>query len=145
MVKEKGGKIKMGPVWDFDLAFGNFSRDNKNYDNLITPGSSEEDAYIEENWCTYLLKDPEFCRRLYQRWLEVRDALMETADLTITHYSALLDGSQQENFNVWKIWDGRAGYQSSWCSAANTYEKQIQYLRDFLNKRAKWMDQNLPR
>ena len=145
LVKEKGGKIKMGPIWDFDLAFGNFSRDNKKYDDLITPGSDAEDAYIKENWCTYLLKDPEFCRRLYQRWQEVRDDLLETADLTLTHYSALLDGSQQENFSVWKIWDERAGYQSSWCSAANTYEKQIQYLRDFLNKRAKWMDQNLPR
>ena len=144
MVKEKGGKIKMGPIWDFDLAFGNFSRDNKNYDDLITPGSPAEDAYIEENWCTYLLKDPEFCRRLYERWQEVKDDLLETADLTITYYSTLLDGSQQENFAVWQIWDERAGYQSKWCSAANTYEKQIWYLRDFLNKRAKWMDQNLP-
>lgn len=145
MVKEKDGKIKMGPIWDFDLAFGNFSRDKKEYDNLITPGEDKEDAYIELNWCTYLLKDPAFCQRLYQRWQNVKEDLLDTASTTLTHYSALMDGSQQENFAVWKIWGDRAGYQSSWCSNANTYEKQIQYLRNFLSKRAAWMDENLPR
>ncbi len=145
MVKEKDGKIKMGPIWDFDLAFGNFSRDKKEYDNLITPGEDKEDAYIEPNWCTYLLKDPEFCQRLYERWQEIKGDLLTTAESTIAHYSALLDGSQQENFEVWQIWGDRAGYQSKWCSDANTYEKQIQYLRDFLTKRAAWMDKNLPR
>lgn len=144
MVKEKDGKLKMGPIWDFDLAFGNFSRDKQEYDNLITPGDDAEDAYIAYNWCTYLLKDPEFCARLYKRWQEVRDDLLNTADITITTYSNLLDGSQQENFKVWQIWDIRTGYQSKWCMQANTYEKQIQYLRDFLTKRAAWMDENLP-
>lgn len=145
MVKERDGKIKMGPIWDFDLALGNFSRDKKEYDNLITPGEGTDDAYIQANWCTYLLQDPAFCERLYERWQEVRDDLLEVAFSTITDYSGLLNGSQQENFAVWQIWDERAGYQSKWCSAANTYEKQIQYLRDFITKRAIWMDKNLPR
>ena len=140
LVKEKGGKIKMGPIWDFDLAFGNFSRDNQNYDDWVTVGSSEKDAYIQYNWCTYLLRDAEFCQRLSERWNEVRDELMKVANDTIDDYGGLLDGSQQENFKVWKIWNVRAGYQSEWCYEANTYEKQLQYLKDFLNKRAKWMD-----
>lgn len=144
MVKEKDGKLKMGPIWDFDLAFGNFSRDKKEYDNLITPGSDAEDAYIPYNWCTYLLQDPEFCTRLSERWEEVRDDLLDTADSAITRYSNLLDGSQQENFTVWQIWEIRAGFQSKWCMKANSYEKQIQYLRDFLTNRAAWMDENLP-
>ncbi len=140
LVKEKGGKIRMGPIWDFDLAFGNFSRDNKNYDNWITVGSSEEDAYVKYNWCTYLMRDPEFCKQLEARWREIRTPLLDRAEKTIAYYSALLDGSQQENFEVWKIWGVRAGYQSKQCYQANTYEKQIQYLRDFLKKRAAWMD-----
>lgn len=146
LVKEKGGKIRMGPVWDFDLAFGNFSRDNKNYDNWVTIGSNEEDAYVQYNWCTYLLQDEEFCDRLAKRWDEVRDRLLTVAEETIDTYGALLNGgSQQENFAVWKIWGTRAGYQSKWCMAANTYEKQLQYLKDFLQKRAAWMDKAIPK
>lgn len=145
LTKEKGEKLKMGPIWDFDLAFGNFSVDNKYYNDLITVGSNKSGAYIWENWCTYLMEDPEFCERLYQRWKEIRDPLLDHAFAVINTYSALLDGSQQENFQVWQIWDKRVGYQSSWCKNANTYEKQIAYLKDFLEKRAAWMDKNLPR
>ncbi|MBQ8383283.1 MAG: CotH kinase family protein [Clostridia bacterium] len=146
LVKEKGGKIRMGPIWDFDLAFGNFSRDNKNYDNWVTIGSNEEDAYVQYNWCTYLLRDGAFCARLAERWEEVRDRLLSVAGDTIDTYGAMLDGgSQQANFEVWKIWDIRAGYQSKWCSAENTYEKQLQYLKNFLQKRAAWMDNAIPK
>lgn len=145
LTKEKSGKLKMGPIWDYDLAFGNFSVDNKKYNNLITVGSDEEGSYIWENWCTYLLQDPEFCERLYARWQQIRDPLLNRAYEVIDTYSALLDGSQQENFQVWKIWNKTVGYQSSWCKKADTYEKQIQYLKDFLEKRAAWMDKNLPR
>lgn len=145
LTKEKGGKIRMGPIWDFDLAFGNFSRDNKNYDNWATIGSSVEDAYVQYNWCTYLLRDKEFCQRLEERWKEVREELLMVANDTIDSYGALLDGSQQENFKVWNIWNLRAGYQAKWCATANTYEKQLQYLKDFLSKRAKWMDGAIPK
>ena len=145
LVKEKGGKIRMGPIWDFDLAFGNFSRDNKNYDHWVTAGSNEADAYVQYNWCTYLLRDEEFCARLAERWNEVRDRLLSVANETIHTYAALLEGSQQENFRVWQIWNVRAGYQSKWCMEANTYEKQIQYLIDFLQKRAAWMDDAIPK
>lgn len=145
ITKDKGGKLTMGPIWDFDLAFGNFSRDAKNHDNLITVGSPDEDAYVLENWCTYLMKDPEFTAKLWARWQAVKEPLLDKAYETIDTYSALLDGSQQANFEVWQIWDIKAGYQSNASNKANTYPKQIQYIKDFLEERAEWMDENLPR
>ena len=75
----------------------------------------------------------------------MRDDLLKVAGDTIDSYGALLDGSQQENFKVWDIWDIRAGYQSKWCAEAKTYEKQLQYLRDFLTKRANWIDKAIPK
>lgn len=36
MTKDAGGKLKMGPIWDFDLALGNFSKDNQKYNDLAT-------------------------------------------------------------------------------------------------------------
>ncbi len=145
MVKEKGGKIRMGPAWDFDFAFGNFLADNQQYNDWVTVGKSDNDAYIKYNWCTYLMRSPEFCKRLEERWNELRDSLLDVAETTIDKYSELLDGSQQENFDIWRIWDERIGYQSRPCYKANSFEKQIQYLRDFLKKRAAWMDEAIPR
>ncbi len=140
LVKEKGGKLRMGPIWDYDLDFGNFLKDTPSYNTWVTVGSKEAGAYVQQNWCTYLMQSPEFCKRLEARWNEVRQQLLSVADATITEYSEKLDGSEQENFAIWQIWDKRAGYQAEWCSKANSYEGQIQYLRDFITKRAAWLD-----
>ena len=140
MIKEKGGKLKMGPIWDFDLALGNFSRDNPAYDDWATVGSNDENSYIHETWCNYLLQDKEFCARFAERWNEVRDRLLSTANQTIDRYGQLLQISQQANFEVWQIWGKRAGYQAQWCSNEDSYEKQLAYLKNFLRNRAEWMD-----
>ena len=47
------------------------------------------------------------------------------------------------NFSVWKIWDKRAGSAPRFMTGYNTYEKQIKYLKDFLQKRYEWMDENI--
>ena len=145
LVKEKSGKIKMAAYWDFDLAFGNFSHDNKKYNDLATYGSSEKDAYVSYNWCTYLFRDKEFCERFISRWNEVRDIILETTAITIETYGEKLNGgSQQQNFTVWDIWDKRAGFQSSWCSAENSFGKQLAYLENFVKKRVDFIDKTIP-
>ena len=144
--EEKGGKIKMAAYWDFDLAFGNFSHDNKNYDDLATYGSDDKDAYVSYNWCTYLFRDEEFCERFKERWNAVRELILRTTDETIDKYVNLLNGgSQQQNFTVWDVWDKRAGFQSKWCSAENTFEKQLKYLENFVLKRADFIDKTIPK
>jgi len=130
----------MGPIWDFDIAFGNFYRDNPDYDDWATVGSDEEGSYIHVTWCNYLLQDKDFCARFAARWNEVRDRLLDTANNTIDQYSRALYISQQANFEVWQIMGKRVGCQAKWCNAADSYEEQIAYLKNFLQTRASWLD-----
>lgn len=141
LTKDKGGKLKMGPVWDFDLAFGNFSKDNPKYDDWAMVG--EPGGYVDVTWFNYLLKDETFKAKLKARWDAVKDKLLQTALTKIDEMAALIEPSQKANFEVWQIWDIRAGYSPHSLVAYNTYEKQIQYLKDFLNKRYAWMDANI--
>ena len=141
--KDKGGKLKMGPVWDFDLAFGNCNKDNQNYDDWVTVGKNTEDAYVTENWCTYLMADTNFRNRLRNRWFEVKDKLLSTAMQSIDYNSQKIYPSQQENFKVWDIWGTKAGYQSWRNFEYESYELQVQYLKDFITDRAKWIDENI--
>ncbi|MBQ6905919.1 MAG: CotH kinase family protein [Clostridia bacterium] len=144
LVKEKGGKIKMAAYWDFDLAFGNFSHDNKNYDDLATYGSDEKGAYVSYNWCTYLFRDKEFCERFKARWESLKEQILSTTSDTIDKYGEILNGgSQQQNFTVWDIWDKRAGFQSKWCSAENSFEKQLNYLKKFVHDRAEFIEKTI--
>lgn len=143
ITKDKGGKLKMGPIWDFDLAFGNFIMDNVDYQHWVTVGADYEDAYITVNWCNYLMNDKNFREKLRSRWFEVRGKLMDTAMSCIDYYSDKVYKSQRENFRVWEIWGTDLGYCSEKSTAANTYELQIRYLKDFLTDRAKWIDENI--
>ncbi len=65
---------------------------------------------------------------------------MARAMEAIDRYAALLAESQEENFTRWPIWNVRAGYQPSSMKKVNTFEKQIQFLKDWLTARAEWLD-----
>lgn len=143
ITKDKGGKLKMGPVWDFDIAFGNCNKDTQTYDDWVTVGSNSESAYIKTNWCNYLMEDEEFRSVLRDRWFEVRDDLLTAAMKSIDVNSEKIYRSQQENFKVWDNMNTRVGFQSWKNLEATTYEMQTEYLRNFLEKRAKWIDENI--
>lgn len=138
-----GGKIKMGPIWDFDLAFGNYTIDNPYYNSWTIIGSSDENAFIKTSWGNYLMQNKEFRARLSERWREVRDKLLNAAFTSIDRYSKKIQPSQVENFKVWQIWNTKPGY-SSWANFnANSYELQIAYLKNFITNRANWIDNNI--
>lgn len=141
--KDRGGKLKMGPIWDFDLAFGNFSMDNPSYNTWFTIGGSGEDDYIKTNWCNYLMADKSFRSRLKARWFEVRGRLLTAAESSIGRNSALIYRSQAENYKVWQTLGIKAGYESLACANLYTYDMNIDYLRDFINSRAAWIDANI--
>ncbi len=143
MTKDKGGKIKMGPIWDFDMAFGNFDMDNANYNTWFTMGTTGDDPYIRVNWCNYLMNNENFRAQLKARWLEVRDMLLDRAQKSIDKNKAKIDASQAENFAVWDILTKKIGYQSWLTTNIQNYDDQVKYIEDFIAKRAKWIDENI--
>ena len=141
--KDKGGKLKMGPIWDFDLAFGNFVMDNSGYNTWFTQGSSSKDAYISTNWCNYLMNNERFRSRMRERWFEVRDRLLQTAEESIEKNTALVYRSQEENYKLWNTLGIKAGYESWAAANIDTYDGQVEYLRDFIKTRAEWIDEHI--
>lgn len=135
--KNPGEKLVMGPVWDFDLAFGNFSKDNAGYDTWVS--SEPDDDYIGETWTTYLLESPEFRPRFRARWEEVSERLLETAYEVIDADFALLLPSAEENFQRWDILGKKVAFEPKKTEQYQTYSSQIFYLKDFLASRAEWI------
>ena len=140
--KSPGEKLKLGPVWDFDLAFGNFNRDKADYDQWST---TTDDDYVGVTWTAHLLQDKEFVLAFKARWDEVRDRLLETAEAFLDKYEPLVSPSAELNFRLWGNLKIRTTMQRSDVTKYDTYQKQIQYIRDFLKKRAAWIDGELER
>lgn len=141
ITKDAGGKLTMGPVWDFDLAFGNFNRDK--LDGKGWACLYDKDDYVWTNWITYLLSDEKFVDRLSARWNEIGGELVEYLYSEIDRLYTLVSPSAAENFKVWKILHIKIGYQPSAHVKYNTYEKQIDFLKEYIERRAKWMDENV--
>lgn len=141
-VKNADTKLMMGPVWDFDLAFGNFNRDAKNYDEWAT---TTDDDYVGVTWTAHLLQDREFIKRLYLRWNEIRDELLARALEVIDETELTLSSSAQVNFTRWDVLDIRTEMQRSDVVNYDTHAEQLDYLRRFLNRRSSWLDKELTR
>ena len=141
MYKPEGGKLIMGPVWDFDMAFGNHSGDIPGYDGWATA----EATYwlVNDTWTTYLIKDAKFMEKVKARWLEMRQTLLDTAFATIDRQYAIVKASADVNFEVWDILHEQIGEGTVDYTVYNTYEKQVQYVREFITKRAAWIDRRL--
>ncbi len=139
--KDAGGKLKMGPVWDFDLAFGNFSRDIQDYSAWAT--FNMDDDYVGETWTYHLFKDPAFQARFKARWNEVRESLLETAENAIDDEYQRILPSAEENFRVWDILGRKVAFERKDTTKYPTYESQITYLKTFLKNRAAWIDEQI--
>lgn len=130
--KERQGKLCAGPVWDFNLAFGNDlgwgmgrSRyDVWQFDNADNTGS--------EFWYQ-LFGDSRFRCRLARRW---RQLTADDAPLSYASVCTLIDSLQQVADPVVSRDKQRWGY---WFS--HTYE--IASLKQWLSYRYTWIDDQL--
>ena len=145
--KDKGGKLKMGPIWDFNLAFG-----NANYCggespegwvylfNDICPG----DTWQVPFWWKRFMEDPNWKKSIKDRWLELRKEKFSNQNILnkISNYSKYLtdNNSIQDNFNKWNILN-----KYIWPNyyIGVTYTDEITYLKDWVNKRLIWMDSQI--
>ena len=139
LIKEKGGKLKMGPIWDFDLGFGSYRRYTE--DNWATVGS--EGGYVWTSWMNYLMKDEAFMKRFAARWNEIKKPLINCALTSVETMSELVKPSAEMNFEVWDILGKAVTSQPTSHKKYDTYEKMIGRLEDFLAKRYNWIDKQL--
>ncbi len=134
MHKPRGGKLAMGPLWDFDIAMGNI-----NYNGNDAP----EGWWIKTSnrWYAALFNDPKFAQAVKVRWQEVMPALRNSI---MAHIDATAFGTlhlaQQRNFERWDILN-----EYVWPNAVVTgsYEGEVDYLKEWLTTRIAWMDSEI--
>jgi len=144
MHKDKNGKLKMGPIWDFNLAFGNADYCSGGETNVWAYRFNErcpEDFWQVPFWWERLLQDPAFVARLQQRWSTLRGGkLSENAIFSkIEDYNTSLAkaGSIKTNFETWPVL-GTYIWPNNFIGP--TYTDEIDYLKTWVSDRLIWMD-----
>lgn len=142
MYKPVGGKLTAGPIWDYDMAFGNHLNDIKGYDGWASVDFTYH--YMSDNWMKFLIKDESFMSRVRARWAEMKEALMETAFSSIAEGAEEIKESQAYNFLVWpKVLRSRIGLSRASTLGFKTWQEHVDYIGEFLQMRYEWMDEKL--
>lgn len=136
----KGGKLKMGPLWDYNISLG-----NANYYWCEEPtgwyldGMSLEDDSQPPVWWDRLREDPYFNTKLKYRWEELRIDKFSNEQIMnfIDSCASLLEEASQRNFARFPILD-------TWIWPNNyvggSYANEIGYLKDWTSERLAWLD-----
>lgn len=144
--KEKdsnGGKIKFGPVWDYNLGFGNADYCTQgNPEGLVLLNFNEvcsEDGWVIHFWWKKFLQDESFYNELKLRWKELRQKQFSEArvNFVIDSISTMLDQSQVRNFQKWPVLD-----QYVWPNfyVGKTYSDEVNYLKNWIKNRFVYLD-----
>jgi hypothetical protein len=145
---DKGGRLAAGPIWDFNIAFGNADY----YQGLSAEGwmlqffttdhsFMFEDKWQPPFWWKKMLDDPWFGRQVQARWQELRRTAFATAPWQryIDSTAVYLDESQRRNFVRWPIL-GVYVWPNGYVGAS--YTEEVRFLKQWLAIRMEWMDHN---
>ncbi len=133
-------RLHTGPVWDFNLAFG-----NANYYNGANPVGWYFDTDLSRDswripfWWYKIWEDQTFKYAFNVRWQELRQTV-----LSDEHIQAMLDSlgseigaAQTRNFERWPILDEWVWPNSY---VGGSYANEITFLQGWINSRLTWMD-----
>lgn len=138
-----GGKLFAGPLWDFDLCYGNVDYDPKClatnqwlYTRYGTSGN------WSMHWWYRLMEDPDYKQAFATRWKALRagpfstDSIMADLDNNIQ----IMGEAVARNFAQWPILgvDIWPNYYFR-----TTYQEEVTDLKTWITNRLNWMDGNV--
>ncbi|MGB4958632.1 MAG: CotH kinase family protein, partial [Saprospiraceae bacterium] len=138
-----GGKLKFGPVWDFNLGFGNVdyctqgSADGLviNTFNTVCPG----DGWVIHFWWKKFLEDEALYNELKLRWKSLRaDQFSDSRiNFMVDSISTLLGQAQARNFQRWLV---LGIYVWPNYFVGSSYASEVTWLRSWLKNRLTYLD-----
>jgi len=139
------GRLVAGPIWDFNLGFGNADYCDggtttgwaKDF-NLVCP----DDSYQIPFWWYLIWSDESFRWSVQQRWHDLRQTMLSN-----TAVNAAID-SLRDHIGVaadrnFERWPTLGEYVWPNYFIGETYEEEVEYLRDWIMTRMEWMDNEL--
>jgi hypothetical protein len=135
-----GGKIFAGPIWDFDLSYGNvnYSPRNLSVTEWVYPNFGPNEGYCM-HWWFRLMQDPTYVNLVKSRWTQLRQGPLHKDSINsfIDKNVALLGNAVFRNFEKWPV---LGSYIWPNYFIGPTHKSEIDYLKDWVSRRITWID-----
>ncbi len=126
-----GEKIKMGPIWDFDLSFGNVDYADAEYSYGLW--------VLSNPWINRLYQDPMFREKVNTRFAYYYNGLPEIM-AEIDAYALQIQWAQERNYTVWETLGVRVWPNPVWFE---TYQEEVDQLKGWITDRMNWLNTEL--
>lgn len=123
---KRGDKLKMGPLWDFDLSMGNYFQEDGD------PDSNNPEGFKIKNveWYQRMFTDPEFVALVKQRFSVYYNS-QEKIYSQIDQIEAATRDAYKGEIDLWRPSHSTDPYE---------YRKaRIDYLKNWLKQRFEWL------
>jgi hypothetical protein len=148
MNKDRNGKLKMEPIWDWDLSWGNANYADGGHTNgwYSSPG---------DIWLGKLRTDPDFYQKIIDRWGALRLSVFNATNILARsdQLTNLLWEAQARDFARWPrlgtyVWPNPNGAAGGWdvdYVSPTSYAGMIAQFKKFVMGRYLWVDQQFLR
>jgi len=142
----EGGKLVAGPLWDFNIAWGNANYCQGgstagweiNFNSVCGGGGELQNPF----WWNRMLQDPLFANEVNCRWTTLRQSTLH--DDTLIHYidslALQLAEPASRHYQKWPIL-GNYVWPNNFIG--QTFQEEINYLKSWIMQRTAWMDANM--
>ena len=138
--EDKDNRVKFGPLWDYDLAFGNATFQ----DGHLTTGwqfDLQSNARFE---IKRVFQDTSIVHEFQKRWKYLRGNILSNESIfgMIDSLVGTISEQVTRNYYIWPIID-----QIPWTNSGQypvaSYEDEIVKLKAYITERAAWIDENI--
>lgn len=143
LYKDVGGKLSIGPFWDFDNAMDNYREEKL---------SIRELAFYEAPWFDRLVTDEDFVERVEARYRELRKTILsrEVLEEKLDQACVFLEKPIKRDLSRWQelytlSMDDSLEKETGLLVERNpgTWEGEVQRIKDVLWEHGDYMDKNL--
>lgn len=141
LFKDKNGLMNCGPIWDFNLTYGNCDY----YNGWLTTGFEYQVNFSGNNWqnpfwWNKLMKDPGYVLKLKRRWSSIRKHEFTSQRITFVTDSlvSLLSEAQVRNYQRWTGVIGSYIWPNYYIGT--TYASEVTWMRNWITQRLAYLD-----
>lgn len=116
-------KLHMGPLWDFDVAYG-----NQNFN--IEPNQTYGWWISNDKWFQRMFMDPKFLKKIQQRWISKYPEIQNWAN-QIKSNGTVMEPDANRNFNRWPD------------LMVYSYNSEVGSFYNWVRARINWMDSEI--
>lgn len=126
--RDRGGKLTMGPVWDFDLAM----------DNYVIPAELDQFVFPSYPWFEALIRDPAFVDQIISRYHDLRQSVLDSDRVHdyLQGAAAFIEADAQTDRQIWT-----QSIPSE--TRTESYQAEVLRLDSLLQQRGNWLDNHI--